>query len=1001
MGSRKKQVVGYRYYFGKHDGIGRGPMDELVAIKVGDRIAWSGSVTGNASMQIDAPDLFGGDEKEGGIVGQLDVMMGGPAQPLNTSLAAMLGGLVPNFLGAVTTFFDGLMCSGSPYPKPWSYRWRRALMGWDGEPWYAAKAVITMAGPGGEVIKAMNPAHILYECFTNGDWGRGLARARLDDAQWRAAADQLYAEGFGLCLKWSRQDKISTFMQGVIDHIGGVRFVDPASGLVVLRLIRDDYDVGSLPLFDADSGLLGIDDDNAGAQSTGINQVVVRYRNPVDGEDRSARVKNPAAIHALGAVASTTRDYPGLPTAELALRVAQRDLRAGAGFIKRLKVRLDRRGYQVLPGSVFRIRDIKRGIGTMVLRAGRVEHGPLVDGTITVTALQDVFGLPATSYVTPQPGGWVAPVTTPLPVAVSRLMEFPYRDLIASGLEVPDPTAGFLAAIAAAPSPLSRAFDLRTRVGSAGPFASRGEGAFCPVTALAAAIDAADTTITLASITGLAEVAVGSAALIGDELVRVEAIDTGAGTAEIARGCADTVPRPHALGVPVFFYEDRGVFDPTEYTAGVTLSAKLVTRTGTGVLAESAATAISLTIAGRLAKPYPPGDLRVAGLRYPASVAVQPVLTWSHRDRLLQADQIVDTLAGSIGPEPGTTYRAVISNADTEVVLSAVAGVAGLSWTPPIFPGNYRMRARVWTVRAGLDSWQPAEHEFDFSYPSIAGGAALSVTAQLLPGAATNGNAVAQGAELHVGAVLAANSAYVDDLVLLLPFSGASGSTGFPDSGPLSRSVTSIGGVTIQTPAIAPFGSTSGQFEPEVGAFFVGGLYLGVASDLPEYLNFNSTSWTVQGWAQMHPGVSQFANVLAIEVQPIGGDGRVFGMSLNFGTVDGHSVPSWTFDNVFSTPQQAGELRVPHGDAFHFAFVFDQGKHRAFINGRSTVRRIEGGGYADFFYAGGTVFSNSQVVIGKSMISGAMRGRFQGLSIHKAALYRANFVPPVAPVTYP
>jgi hypothetical protein len=32
-------------------------------------------------------------------------------------------------------------------------------------------------------------------------------------------------------------------------------------------------------------------------------------------------------------------------------------------------------------------------------------------------------------------------------------------------------------------------------------------------------------------------------------------------------------------------------------------------------------------------------------------------ITWSHRDRIVEADQLIDTAAGNIGPEPGTTYR--------------------------------------------------------------------------------------------------------------------------------------------------------------------------------------------------------------------------------------------------------------------------------------------------------------------------------------------------------
>ncbi|HHM6504422.1 TPA: hypothetical protein ACRNL2_006263, partial [Pseudomonas aeruginosa] len=255
MGGRSKaQTVGFRYLMGILMGFARGPLDELVEIKAGDRTAWKGSVKSNQTIQINAGELFGGDKAEGGIVGPLDVMFGAPDQPVNPRLAAMVGGLVPAFRGVTTAFFDGQLCAMNKYPKAWMSRWRRALNGWDGGTWYPEKAVISLAG---DQVKAMNPAHILFECQTNRDWGRGKDRGLLDQASYRKAADTLFAEGFGLCLKFRVADELDNFEQTVLDHIGATQFLSRSTGLWTLRLIRDDYDVATLPVFDEDSGLLG------------------------------------------------------------------------------------------------------------------------------------------------------------------------------------------------------------------------------------------------------------------------------------------------------------------------------------------------------------------------------------------------------------------------------------------------------------------------------------------------------------------------------------------------------------------------------------------------------------------------------------------------------------------------------------------------------------------------------------------------------------------------
>lgn len=95
-GSSTTYIAGYKYLFGIHMGICRGPVDELVEVRVGDRTAWAGSITGNATQYIDAPELFGGESGEGGVQGDLYVMMGASDQQapgILTSTNAVIGSL--------------------------------------------------------------------------------------------------------------------------------------------------------------------------------------------------------------------------------------------------------------------------------------------------------------------------------------------------------------------------------------------------------------------------------------------------------------------------------------------------------------------------------------------------------------------------------------------------------------------------------------------------------------------------------------------------------------------------------------------------------------------------------------------------------------------------------------------------------------------------------------------------------------------------------------------
>ncbi len=678
MGSGKRVTIGYRYYMGIHCGLARGPINQLVSITAGGKTAWSGSVTTSGAIEINNPYLFGGDKKEGGIAGTLHVMMGEPTQTAPAALVDMLGGDVPGFRGVVSLFFDGLVSAMTPYLKPWRMRVRRTTAGWDGEPWYPSKAMVPLAGG---AIHAMNPAHIIYEALTNRDWGGGNDRSRLSDASFRAAADALHAEGFGLCLRWNRQDSVSNFVQSIIDHCGAVLQQSRFDGLYHLKLVRGDYTAAALPLFDEDSGLLGIDDDDNGAAAGATNEIVIKWQDPITNEPRQVRERNLAGITADRQVLSQTIDYPGLPTAELAGRVAVRELRTRAGHIKRFKVRLDRRGYQIQPGDVFRIRSTRRGIDNMVVRAGRCEDGTLDNAAITITAVQDIFGLPATAIATAPPSSWVPPNRTPAAAAQRRLFERTWRDLATitdpANQALIDPTACYLAAVAAKPTALSQGFDLETRVGSAA-WAAQDDGEFAPTGLLAAALGPTTTAFALTAGTDLEQIAAGTAALIDDEIVRIAAWDVTTRTGTLGRGCVDTVPVAHAAGARLWVVDDPAA-DPLAYAPSTTVQARLLTKTTAGRLDPALAPSDSLTLAQRQARPYPPGRLRINGAAYPASVTGEVTVSWAHRDRLLQADQLIDAEQGDIGPEPGVTYRLRIYSGAT--LKRTYSGITGTSQT--------------------------------------------------------------------------------------------------------------------------------------------------------------------------------------------------------------------------------------------------------------------------------------------------------------------------------
>ncbi len=756
-------VRGYRYLFGLHMGICRGPVDALVAIKVADKLAWpvdkieefqdityfdngGGNVNmllgpvvttltaapppkeTSGSIYIDSPTLFGGDDREGGIQGTCDVMMGEDTQGINSRLSAMVGGGISAFRGMFTLFFDGLVCSNNPYPKPWKFRVRRAVKGWDGDVLLPEKALIFMQvvqplEPGGDPVglpvHAMNPAHIIYECLTNRDWGRGLDRGLIDTASFEYVAETLCCEGFGLCLKWQREDDVMTFVQVVIDHIGAVLYPSRKTGLLILKLLRNDYTVEDLPLFTMSTGLLSVQEDDSTSGDTLVNELVVTYTDPISGDEKQTRVHNIGSVQASGAIFSQSVSYPGIPTHELATRVAQRDLRAGGTPLRRLKLTFDRRAWDMEPGSVFRISIPERGITSMVMRAGRLEDGAEGGSSLLVTAVEDIFGMPNTAiaeYLPPVAG----PSRTPIKAEVQRMMEAGHIDLLRFGTDeqlasvTPDDT--FVALLGKRPTPFAIDFNVVTAPEGAG-LALKNIGYWTATGTLAADLTILGKEITLADVDNVAKIKALDGALVGDEIVQIVNFDEETGVLEVLRGCADTVPTAHEEGARIWFYFRGLGTDDTPYAEGETVRGRIQTRTFSGLLALTAADEMEIETVGRQNRPYPPGNVLVDGNPLSAGLSAKPpfAIEWASRNRLTQADTLLGHEGVSVTPEANTTYTLrVLADDGSGDVLRTVVGLIITSWsyTKEMWFADGAPNAvilELWSVRLGVESWQKYE----------------------------------------------------------------------------------------------------------------------------------------------------------------------------------------------------------------------------------------------------------------------------------------------------
>ncbi|QSR34756.1 hypothetical protein CFI10_07060 [Marinobacterium iners] len=148
MGGSSSVTVGYKYYLGAHMVLCHGPIDKIVKIDVGGKEAWIGEATANtaasARVTIDKPKLFGGDKREGGIQGDIDVLSGHPDQAKNDYLLAKIGSAVMSaYRGVTSVVLRQCYLGVNPYLKPWKFTAQRIHVRGDGsEQWYPEKAEV-------------------------------------------------------------------------------------------------------------------------------------------------------------------------------------------------------------------------------------------------------------------------------------------------------------------------------------------------------------------------------------------------------------------------------------------------------------------------------------------------------------------------------------------------------------------------------------------------------------------------------------------------------------------------------------------------------------------------------------------------------------------------------------------------------------------------------------------------------------------------------------------
>lgn len=684
--SSQKIIKGYRYYLGAQVALCQGEIDELIEIRHdGKKPTQTVSVVGDDEYKItvDDKDLFGGEDREGGVSGTINVYRGTATQTPNDYMQAVLETPLPAYRMTAYAVFRQYYWGNSNYIKPISWVFRRT-----------PAAIPGMNPAHANISGDANPAVMLYEIMTNPLSQLALPAAQINSATFAQVAATLYAEGLGMSYLLESPSQAGDLVRDILRHIDGVCYTDPATGLITLALARADYDPASLPVFDIDNVTtceltrIGWDDTK--------NIIKLTYIDRAENfTERVCQHQDLGNIQARGGeIAAETIDYKGVSNATVAALLAARAIKSLSYPLANVHLTCNRDAWALRPGSCFLFTWAPLGIANSIYRVTRINYGSLLEGMIDLDAVEDVFAVSGDAFAPPGASTWVDPNQSPGPCQEQALFELPYQAM--GGLE-----KRFVAALAGRDTGQEYKAEIWTDPAGGSDYLKTGEiPAFAPYGYLTVALEhitEASVTVhlragkdltTLADATDAEHQQGKNILLIGDEFFAWKTISAnGDGTYSVGtcwRGVLDTVPEAHAAGSPVLFLSAGvGTTAETEYPADCTVNVKILPKTFGETLAIADAAAVSITTASRAWKPLPPGRIRLNGTRSWDTITGDATVTWADRNKVAQtAAQRVysqDEPDISGGPQGNYTVETLVDG----VVVHTDTGVTAKTHTYP------------------------------------------------------------------------------------------------------------------------------------------------------------------------------------------------------------------------------------------------------------------------------------------------------------------------------
>ena len=228
-GGSDPQITGYKYYMSWAVGILAGEADTLYAIYKNDDVVWEG--------ELDCPASGGEETIVLTEMGSATFYFGTDDHALNAKVGALIDDPALNipYRNLCWCFFDD--CFIGNYNRAPTMKFVVSKI-----PEYSFSDKHEIQ------VYDCNPAHIQW--FILHDL-IGLSESWLHSADFATAALTLWSESRGLSVLFDRQQSALSYLESVNAHVDNILRYG-IDGKFHPKLIRDDYEVGDLPIIDED-----------------------------------------------------------------------------------------------------------------------------------------------------------------------------------------------------------------------------------------------------------------------------------------------------------------------------------------------------------------------------------------------------------------------------------------------------------------------------------------------------------------------------------------------------------------------------------------------------------------------------------------------------------------------------------------------------------------------------------------------------------------------------